>query len=114
MIVPVLLIGLAMILAYIGSHRSITRIQLLFVTVFFGVGGVMVLRPNLSTRVAALLNVGRGADLLMYFAVLCGVLIAANFYFRFKQNEQVIITIVRQLATLSPMRPREEESWPNQ
>jgi len=109
MIVPVLLIGLAMILAYIGSHRSITRVQLLFVTIFFGVGALMVARPDLANRVASLLNVGRGADLLIYFAVLCGVLIAANFYFRFKQNEQVIVTIVRQLAILSPIRPREEE-----
>jgi hypothetical protein len=112
MIVPVLLIGLAMILAYIGSHRSITRIQLLFVTVFFGIGALMVARPDLANRAAAVVNVGRGADLLIYFAVLSGVLVAANFYFRFKQNEQVITTIVRQLALLSPMQPPEDGSWP--
>ena len=110
MIIPILLLGLALILAYIGSHRSITRIQLLFITAFFGIGATMVARPNLANRAASLLNVGRGADLLMYFAVLSGVLIAANFYFRFKQNEQVVTTIVRQLAILSPMRPTEDGS----
>jgi small membrane protein len=112
MIVPVLLAGLALILAYIGSHRSITRFQLLFIAAFFAAGAIMVLHPEMANRVAALMNVGRGADLLMYFAVLCGVLVCANFYFRFKQNEQVVTTIVRQLALLSPMQPSKEESWP--
>jgi hypothetical protein len=105
MIVPVLFIGLALILAYIGSHRNLSRMQLLFVTVFFSIGMVMVLWPNLANRFAAMLRVGRGADLLLYFAVLIGVLVTANFYFRFKQQEQVVISIVRRLALLTPMQP---------
>ncbi|MGA2213645.1 MAG: DUF2304 domain-containing protein [Bryobacteraceae bacterium] len=108
MIVPVLLIALALILAYIGSHRHLSKLQLLFVSAFFGAGGVMVVWPDLANRSAAILRVGRGADLLLYFAVLCGVLVAANFYFRFKQQEQVTIEIVRQLALLKPMRPGDE------
>ena len=104
MIVPVLLIALSLILAYIGSHRSITRLQLVFITGFFATGASMVLQPELANRAAGLVNVGRGADLLLYFAVLCGVLVAANFYFRFKQNEQAMTTIVRQLALLQPMQ----------
>jgi len=112
MIVPVLFIGLALILAYIGSHRSLTKLQLLFVTVFFGIGMVMVLWPDLANRCAAILRVGRGADLLLYFAVLCGVLVAANFYFRFKQQEQVVIAIVRRLALLTPMQPPGDGSCP--
>jgi len=108
MIVPVLLIGLALILAYIGSHRHLSKVQFLFVSGFFGVGAVMVVWPDLANRSAAVLRVGRGADLLLYFAVLCGVLVAANFYFRFKQQEQVTIAIVRQLALLKPMRPGDE------
>ena len=112
MIVPVLLIGLALILAYIGSHRSITRLQLLFIAAFFAAGGMIVLHPELANHIAALMNVGRGADLMLYFAILCGVLVAANFYFRFKQNEQVVTTIVRQLALLTPTQPSKEGTWP--
>jgi hypothetical protein len=112
MIVPILLIGLALTLAYIGSHRSLSKLQLLFVAAFFAVGAVMVLWPELANRAAAILRVGRGADLLLYFAVLCGVLVAANFYFRFKQNEQVVIAIVRQLAILTPLLPPEDEPCP--
>ena len=108
MIVPILLLGLALILAYIGSHRHLSKLQLLFVAAFFGIGAVMVLRPRLANRVAASLNVGRGADLLLYFAVLCGVLAVANFYFRFKQNERAMIAIVRELALLTPIKPSED------
>ena len=110
MIVIVLLLGLALILAYIGSRRRLTQGQLLFVTIFFVAGAAMVVRPDCATRAANMMNVGRGTDMLLYFAVMCGVLIAANFYFRFKQNDQVQITIVRQLAILTPMRPPEELS----
>jgi hypothetical protein len=115
MIVPVLLVGLAFILAYIGSHRNIRTIQMLFISGFFGLGALMVVQPEFANRAAALMNVGRGADLLLYFAVLGGVLVTANFYFRFKQNEQVVTTIVRQLALLSPLEPTEGENigkWP--
>jgi len=110
MIVPILLLGLALILAYIGSHRHVSRLQLLFVAAFLGMGAVMVLRPGLANRVAASLKVGRGADLLLYFAVLCGVLAVANFYFRFKQNERLVIAIVRQLALLTPREPSEDRA----
>jgi hypothetical protein len=112
MIVPILLIGLALILAYIGSHRNLSKLKLLFLAAFFGIGAVMILWPDLANRVARILRVGRGADLLLYFAVLCGVLVAANFYFRFKQNEQVVTAIVRQLAILTPMQPPEDGSCP--
>jgi hypothetical protein len=76
--------------------------QLLFVTLFFVLGATGVVFQNLAMRVAGWFNVGRGADLLLYFSVLCGVLIAANFYFRFKQTERQLTEIVRELAILSP------------
>jgi hypothetical protein len=110
MIVTVLRVGLTLILAYIGSRRRLTQGQLLFVTMFFAAGAAMVVRPDWATHAANKMNVGRGTDMLLYFAVMCGVLIAANFYFRFKQNDQVQIIIVRQLAILSPMRSPEDGS----
>jgi hypothetical protein len=109
MITPVLLAFLALILAYIGSHRHLTKLQFLFIALFFGAGGIFVLFPNLATGVAQRLNVGRGADLLLYFAALSGVLVAANFYFRFKQTERILTEIVRQLAISSPVHEARQE-----
>ena len=110
MIVPILLIGLALILAYIGSRKQLSRTQLLFVLLFFAIGVVSVLFQPLTMRAAAYLNVGRGADLLLYFSVLCGVLIAANFYFRFKDTERILVEVVRKMAILSPRHPTGEPS----
>lgn len=110
MIVPVLLLGLALILAYIGSRKRLSRLQFLFVILFFLLGAISVVFSELTMRLAALLNVGRGADLLLYFAVLCGVLIAANFYFRFKETERMLTEIVRQIAVSSPLLPNAQSS----
>ena len=108
--VPILLTAIALILAYVGSHKKLSRGQFLFVALFFGSGIVFVLFPDLANRAAKALNVGRGADLLLYFAVLSGVLIAANFYFRLKQNERVLVELVRRLALLAPMHPNSGEA----
>jgi hypothetical protein len=105
MIVPVLLIGLALILAYIGSRKKLSRVQLLFVLVFFAFGGASVLFQDVTMRAAAYLNVGRGADLLLYFSVLFGVLIAAHYYFRFKDMERTLVEIVRRIAIMTPHKP---------
>ena len=109
MIVPVLLLGLGLILAYIGSRKSLSRLQFLFVILFFLAGAISVVFNDLTMKAAALFGVGRGADLLLYFAVLCGVLVAANFYFRFKENERVLTEIVRQMAIQSPLRPADHD-----
>ena len=105
MIVPVLLTALALILAYIGSRRELSRLQLAFVALFFLAGAAGVVFQDLSTRLAVRLHVGRGTDLMLYFSVLLGVLIAANFYFRFRQNERIMAEIVRQLAILGARQP---------
>jgi hypothetical protein len=108
MIVPVLLLGLALIFAYIGSRKKLSRVQLAIVLVFFAIGVVCVLFQDLTMRAAAYLNVGRGADLLLYFSVLFGVLVAAHFYFRFKEMERMLVEVVRRLAILSPRNPTQE------
>ena len=105
MIVPLLLVSLGLILAYVGSRKQLSRLQFLIVAFFLGGGAVTVLFPQITTRVAQLFNVGRGADLLLYFAVLCGVFVSANFYFRFKQTERRLTDIVRQIAIQSAEKP---------
>jgi hypothetical protein len=110
MIVPILLTGIALILAYIGSRKQLSKVQFLFVALFFLLGAFGVVFQDSSMKLAAWLHVGRGADLLLYFSVLCGVLVAANFYFRFKETERMLIEIVRQVAILSPQSPAPRNS----
>ena len=104
MIVPLLLAGLALILAYIGSRRQISKLQFLFVALFFAVGAIGVVFQDLTMRIAALVEWQR-SDLLLYFFALFGVLIAAHFIFRFKETETKLVDIVRRMAILSPEEP---------
>jgi hypothetical protein len=100
-----------LILAYIGSHKRVSAAQAVFVGVFLSAGMFLVITPEMANRIASLLGVGRGADLLLYFSVLVGVFAGANFYFRFRQNEQTLIAIVRELAL---SRPLQEQGPPRQ
>jgi hypothetical protein len=109
MITTVLLCLLVLQLGYIGSHRLLSRLQRIVVVLLFIAGATLVVLPSLANRVANALNVGRGADLLLYFAVLAAVYAAAHFYFRLKQMEQTIVEIVRQLALLTPQGPQESK-----
>lgn len=107
MITPILLVGLGMLLAYVGSHRRLSLFQFTVVFLVFATGATFVVAPNLANRTANALNVGTGANLLLYFAVLAGIFVSANFYFRFKQLEQVLVNIVRELAILNAQAPAE-------
>jgi hypothetical protein len=113
MIVPLLLTSLALLLAYVGSRNQLSRGQFLIVAMFLTIGAITVLFPQVTTQVARIFDVGRGADLLLYFAVLCGVFIAANFYFRFKQSERQLTEIVRQIAIQSAARPGDRACLPS-
>ena len=67
----VLLVLIAGVVAYSLMGRSVSRDRALLL-VLAAVGGLLVLWPGLSTSVARMLGVGRGADLVFYlFAVFC-------------------------------------------
>lgn len=54
--------------------------------------------PDSTTRIAGLMGVRRGADLLLYLGTLCGI--AAFFYvcLRLRQIDRSITTVVRRMA----------------
>jgi len=103
MIASLLLIAIIVIGTYVASHR-LSGTQLLTVLVLFGGGIVLVVWPAGAQYLAERLHVGRGADLVTYFAIVGGLFVAANFYFRFKRQEQQLVSIVRELAIRNPRR----------
>jgi len=82
---------------YIGTKR-LSGVQLLVVIAIAALGIVLAIFPALSSRVAEVLHVGRGTDLIFYLALLAGLFVASNFYFRFKRHEQALIALARQSA----------------
>ncbi|MEO8126257.1 MAG: DUF2304 domain-containing protein [Bryobacteraceae bacterium] len=110
MIRIILLTTLSLLFFYIGSHKRSSRFQFGFLVIFFISGGILVMQPDRANEIAASLGVGRGADLLLYFSVLAGIYITAAFYLRFHRNEQIVITIVRELALARPVQEVEPEA----
>lgn len=94
---PIIIAALIVLALYVGTKR-LSGIQLLGVITLAIVGIVLAIFPALSSRVAEALHVGRGTDLIFYLAVLAGLFVVSNFYFRFKRHEQALIELARQSA----------------
>lgn len=103
MIASLLLIAIIVIGTYVASHR-LTGVQLLAALLLFGAGITLVVWPAGAQYLAVSLHVGRGTDLITYGAIVGGLFVAANFYFRFKRQEQQLISVVRELAIRNPRR----------
>jgi hypothetical protein len=106
MIVSLLIGAIVVIGLYVASHK-INGLQLTLVLVLAAFGTVLVVFPDLASKAAAVLGVGRGTDLLLYFAIVGGMFVAAHYYFRFKRQEQQVVAVVRALAILET-----NKRWP--
>lgn len=114
MIVSVLLACLIALGIYVGSHR-LSGGQTATVVVIAIVGLMLVIFPQVASIVAQLVGVGRGTDLLLYFAIISGLFVAANLYFRSKRQEGQIVALTRALAlTTAAINPadRNDEREP--
>lgn len=97
MIGSILLFAIIVFGMYVASHR-LSGGQLLAAIALLAAGITFVVWPSAATFVAVRLNVGRGSDLVTYFAIVGGLFVTANFYFRFKRQEQQLVAVVRELA----------------
>ena len=103
--VSVIIASLVILALYIGTKR-LSGAETLVIFAIAVAGIVLAIFPGLSTRVANVLHVGRGTDLVFYFAVLAGLFVASNFYFRFKKHEEALIALARQNAIERAQEPR--------
>lgn len=62
------------------------------------VAAVVVLRPEISTRIANLFGVGRGADFMIYAAVAALFLLVFRLFLQHEKLERTISTLVREEA----------------
>jgi hypothetical protein len=93
----IIIASLIIIAVYVGTKRlsGLQTIALIAITL---AGVILAIFPSLSSQVAMVLHVGRGTDLILYLAVLAGLFIASNYYFRFKRQEAMLIALARQSA----------------
>jgi hypothetical protein len=100
----VLLVGaLILFVFYIIRIRSELFDRLVFL-VGAAAGILLVLDPELSTRVAHLLGIGRGADLIFYLAIIIGLFYAVGTRSRISRIEQKLTQVVREQAIANPIQ----------
>jgi hypothetical protein len=80
------------------------RIGVFWTVVWGGSAGVVVW-PVSTVRVARLLGIGRGADLLLYCSVLAMLVGFFYVYIRFRRMDRQLTLLVRELAIRNPGLP---------
>lgn len=69
------------------------------------VGIVLVQFSALSSELARMLGVGRGADLIFYLWTVLSALLIVNIHFRLRYQREMLTILTREVALLSAQRP---------
>lgn len=96
-----LMIGTLGILVILLRSRSAARTRAWKRLILVGlvlVAAVSILQPQLTTRVANFLGVGRGTDLLLYLLTAVFLYVAMGFYLKFKDVERQLTLLTRRQA----------------
>jgi hypothetical protein len=67
---------------------------------------VTIFRPGVTGELAALFGIGRGADLVMYLAVLAGIVVTRYFYSRTRRLENLVTQLIREEAIENAVMPQ--------
>ena len=97
------------VMSYFLIFTRTSALRRIFVTVFFGGGLVFIIYPDLTTRLANVVGIGRGADLVLYLTTLFLLFLCFNFNLRFLTVQDELTRVVRELALHNPVR---EEDTP--
>jgi hypothetical protein len=102
MLIKVLLIEatsgvLLLLLQRRGAARTRASKRLILVALV-AVAIISILNPDLTTRAASLVGVGRGTDLLLYVLTAVFLYVVVGFYLKFKDVERQITVLARRLA----------------
>jgi hypothetical protein len=90
-----------------GTTRAAAGVKIGFV-LFLVFGVVTVIRPEELSKLATLLGVGRGTDLLLYVLVVGFGFATINTYLRFKELELRYARLARAIALSDAEEPRAE------
>jgi hypothetical protein len=93
-------------LLYALRLRTVLRDRLMFAGIV-AVGVLLAVRPDLATRVANLVGIGRGTDLLLYVFLLFSLFQNVYLADRLKTIDARITRVVREQALESAIAPRE-------
>lgn len=88
-------LGIVSIAVYMYLRLRSTLLDVVLIILFLAAGIFFVLFPDTTTRIANLVGVSRGADLLFYFAILFLFFLILKLYARLRRVEQKFTELVR-------------------
>ena len=91
----VLLTGVAFIFLYFITRLKKSLLDILILFAMIAAAVLFILWPDLTTKIANRLNVGRGADLILYLSILIFWFMILKLYTRIRRLEQLFTKIVR-------------------
>src|ERR1700719_1714286 len=101
--IPIQAILLAMLLLIGGVYFTTLSSRLasrLAVLGLLGMGVLFVINPDLTTRIARSVGVGRGTDLLLYLFCLPSLTMFLKLYKKHRSAEEKLTQVARQVALL--------------
>lgn len=113
MLIQYLLLGLlaaALVITWRRARqRALSRAEALLWSAAWIAAGVVVLRPDLATAFASLLGVGRGADAVIYVAVIALFYLVFRIFLRIDKIERDVTLLVRKEGLAERERRKERE-----
>lgn len=71
-------------------------------------GLVFVIFPDLTSKIANIIGVGRGADLLLYLSIIGGLFLFLSLYLKIRQLQREITRFVREDSVKNPEKVAQE------
>ena len=107
---PILVAVLGAIVALYFSRLRSRTADGLIILFCFGCASLMVMRPNIATRIARLVGVGRGVDLIFYLAVPGLLMMIFLLFARTRELNAKLTIAVREFAIHDAHVPRQIDS----
>lgn len=95
-----LLLGLGAIGFFIFLRRNRLPIHIMTVFALIVAGAVAVIFPDITQDAADVVGVGRGADLVMYIAIVAVMFVLLHYYTKFVELQRQVTALTRELAIL--------------
>lgn len=105
MIAPILIFLLTLLWVYALTQWNKSKIIASFIFVCCIIGIVFVVAPSLSTEVANMIGVGRGADLILYIISIISLAGIFNLHLKLRQAAELQTELVRKVALMSVQTP---------